>query len=99
MDLYFSLLKLIHLLLPDEEYEDVKFTMSKSGNALLVDKAGYMYHKVKNQRSKITDRINWICNDGNKFKCFAMARTEGVYIVDKASKHNHSVLKSKDIKL
>ena len=85
----FSLSKLTNLLIPDEEYEDVKFTMSKCGNALLVDKAGYMYHKVKNQRSKITDRINWICYDGKKFKCFGMAMTEGVHIINKASKHNH----------
>ena len=78
---------MIHLLLPDEEHEEVKFVMSKFGNALLVDKAGYMYYKTHG--SKITDKIYWICCDRKKFKCFGRATTEGFYIVNKASKHNH----------
>jgi len=72
----------------DVEHEEVKFVMSKFGNALLVDKAGYMYYKTHG--SKITDKIYWICCDRKKFKCFGRATTEGFYIVNKASKHNHA---------
>lgn len=83
----------IPLLLPDVEHEEVKFVMSKFGNALLVDKAGYMYYKTHG--SKITDKIYWICCDRKKFKCFGRATTEGFYIVNKASKHNHASTQKK----
>ena len=83
----------IPLLLPDVEHEEVKFVMSKFGNALLVDKAGYMYYKTHG--SKITDKIYWICCDRKKFKCFGRATTEGFYIVNKASKHNHATTQKK----
>lgn len=77
----------------DVEHEEVKFVMSKFGNALLVDKAGYMYYKTHG--SKITDKIYWICCDRKKFKCFGRATTEGFYIVNKASKHNHATTQKK----
>jgi len=77
----------------DVEHEEVKFVMSKFGNALLVDKAGYMYYKTHG--SKITDKIYWICCDRKKFKCFGRATTEGFYIVNKASKHNHAATQKK----
>merc|ERR1712037_734407 len=77
----------------DVEHEEVKFVMSKFGNALLVHKAGYMYYKTHG--SKITDKIYWICCDRKKFKCFGRATTEGFYIVNKASKHNHAATQKK----
>ena len=89
----FSRILNIPLLLPDVEHEEVKFVMSKFGNALLVDKAGYMYYKTHG--SKITDKIYWICCDRKKFKCFGRATTEGFYIVNKASKHNHAATQKK----
>ena len=78
----------IHLLLPDEEYEEVKFAISKSRklSELLVDKSGFMYHKTR----PVGDKMKWICYDKKHFQCLGRATTEGNYIIKKVVNHNHA---------
>ena len=63
--------------------------MSKFGRNNLVDKAGYIYHNTHGTK-KDTDKVYWICRDRRKFKCIGRATTKGLYIINKASKHNHA---------
>ena len=65
--------------------------MGKFGSDLLVDKSGFMYHKIHEVSGpKTSDKINWICYDRKEFKCLGRATTEGLYIVKKIPKHNHA---------
>ena len=69
-----------------------KFIQSKFGNAILMDKAGFVY-KTK---SKIGKKIYWICRESDKkqidksSRCKARAiTTDGIHIKTWKNEHNH----------
>ena len=78
-------------LIPDN-LEVGRFIESKFGNALLMDKNGYVYKATK--KSKSGRRINWVCRDYDRDKnnkCYAKATTDGIHIVEFHVDHSHPV--------
>jgi hypothetical protein len=79
-------------LLPDQ-LEVGNFIKSKFGNALLLDKEGYVYKS--NCKDKTGRKTYWICRDyGNKNakivdSCPARATTDGIYVKKWKGIHNH----------
>lgn len=68
---------------------------SKFGNAVLVDKAGYVYRSRQKKESK----IYWSCRDEAKFKCNARAITDGFYIMSMSGEHHHDAKALKKAKI
>ena len=62
---------------------------SKYGNAVLIDKAGYVYRSNLKKESK----IYWRCRNYERFKCSARAVTDGFYVVSWSGEHAHVVPK------
>lgn len=79
-------------LFPDH-LEVGRFIQSKFGNALLMDKAGYVYKT--SCRDKQGRKIYWICREYEKkqidksLKCKARATTDGIHIRGWSNEHNH----------
>ena len=78
-------------------HEPVQFVRSKFGNALLMDKVGYLYQKSGENQAKT--KIYWKCLNNSKsiqnskqktisYKCRARANTEGFYITGYHSSHH-----------
>ena len=65
--------------------EEATFMKSKYGNALLVDKAGYVFRTNLKKESK----IYWRCRNYERFKCAARAVTEGFYVISWTGEHCH----------
>ena len=66
--------------------EEAVFMRSKFGNAVLMDKLGYVYRSNLKKES----RMYWRCRDYERFKCNARAVTEGFYVTCWTGSHNHS---------
>ena len=62
---------------------------SKYGNAVLVDKLGFIYRSNLKKDTK----IYWKCRESEKFKCSARAITEGFYVMSWSGQHSHDVPK------
>jgi len=69
--------------------EEATFMKSKYGNAVLIDKAGYVYRSNLKKESK----IYWRCRNYERFKCSARAVTDGFYVVSWNGEHSHVVPK------
>lgn len=70
-----------------EELEEAMFMKSKYGNAVLMDKSGYVYRSNLKKESK----IYWRCRSSEKFKCPARAVTDGFQVVSWTGIHSHQV--------
>ena len=66
--------------------EEAVFMRSKFGNAVLMDKLGYVYRSNLKKES----RMYWRCRDYERFKCNARAVTDGFYVMCWTGTHNHS---------
>ena len=55
------------------------FMKSKYGNAVLMDKSGYVYRSNLKREAK----IYWRCRNSEKFKCPARAVTDGFYVLSR----------------
>ena len=79
-------------LIPDKNLEVGRFIESKFGNALLMDKNGYVYKATK--KSKSGRKIHWVCRDYDRDKnkkCYAKATTDGIHIIEFHVEHSHPV--------
>ena len=68
-----------------DNLEEAIFMKSKYGNAVLTDKAGYMYRCNLKKES----RIYWRCRNSEKFKCNARAVTDGFHVTSWTNGHTH----------
>ena len=66
--------------------EEAVFMRSKFGNAVLMDKLGYVYRSNLKKES----HMYWRCRDYERFKCNAQAVTDGFYVMCWTGTHNHS---------
>ena len=73
------------------EQEEANFIESQMGKLMLLDKNGHVF--LKNNQSKHTGRIWWLCREHKKAKkgpkCLARATTQGKYVVRWGLEHNH----------
>lgn len=65
--------------------EEARFSRTKQGNALLIDKAGYCY--LINRKSE--RKIYWKCQRKTSKSCRSNCQTEGFYITRKTAEHTH----------
>ena len=72
----------------------VQFITSQKGTPLLLDSAGYLYHKHQHSR-KFPSKVYWKCVNYPKLKCTARATTDGAHIINFTAKHNHGVAEAK----
>ena len=87
-DIFFKIRFLFWNLFPDSIRDEVQFVRSKFGNALLMDKTGYLYQKSGGNQAKT--KIYWKCLNNVKFKCRARANIEGFYITGYHGSHHPS---------
>ena len=90
---------------PDSELEKAKnleivpehanFIMSSKGNQLVVDKAGYVYHRHRTLKNKT---INWRCQEGRDF-CNARLKTQDYHIITLVGAHTHSPPNEKNFQM
>jgi hypothetical protein len=71
----------------DKVEEEAMFMKSKYGNAVLMDKAGYVYRSNLKREAK----IYWRCRNSEKFKCPARAVTDGFQVLSWTGPHSHPV--------